>query len=384
MSDQGQALNQERNSTTALLEAVDILTIAQAIYLYPLKNHVLQLLPDGGRAQLSRIKADFHGIFTYSLNQEGIFQHLRNFLKEQGSQILGVGQSVSDRVSTNPAVRQRLQNLIHSLNDIGLGGAKAQRVFAEVMSDILTDHIRSTYSGRWTSPSTISEELRDWVENQFARFAVEILDCLKDDTPGSADQLTKVTLADVERWQEMGINKLGTLRTSELFNIIVDWDNGSKGAIEDLRRYVTNPSSRMHLISSFSNDLSHRLLQPGASTTEILQIYISLIRAFTVLDPKGVLLDRLGRPIRRYLRERDDTVKIVVGGLLADPQDEAGIVDDGIELAAEMNKAVSQVGEEEMNDGELDWDDMFWMPNPVDAGPGEELRTLGFPANNLN
>ena len=331
------------------------------------------LLPSGGKAQLSRIKANFHGIFISSSTHEGVFQHLKNFLKQRGSQILGVGQSGSDRDSTIPAARQKLLKFMHCLNDVGLGGAKAQRVFAEVMSDILTDYVQSAYAGRWTSPSTISEELRDWVENHFARFAVEILDCLKDDTSGSIDELTKVTLADVERWQEIGINKLGALRTSELFNIVVDWDNGSKGAIEDLRRYVTKTSSRTHLTTSFSNDLSRRLLQPGASTTEILQIYISLIRAFTVLDPKGVLLDRLGRPIRRYLRERDDTVKIVVGGLLADPQDEASTVDDGIELTAEMDKAVSQVGEEEMDDGELDWDDMTWMPNPVDAGPGEEL-----------
>lgn len=288
--------------------------------------------------------------------------------------ILGVGEAVTHQISTVQAERQTLKRFIQALNDVGLGGAKAQRVFAEVMSDILTNHVQAAYAGRWASPSSISEELRDWVENHFARFAVEILDCLKEDTPSSGDQLTTVTLADVERWQEMGISILGALRTSELFDIIVDWDNGSLGAIEDLKRYVTKTSSRAHLTTSFSNDLSRRLLQPGASTLEILQIYTSLIRAFTVLDPKGVLLDRLGQPIRRYLRERDDTVKIVVGGLLADPHDELGDFDHGIDLMAEMKKAVGQVGEDEMDDGELDWNDMSWMPNPIDAGPGKKPK----------
>jgi anaphase-promoting complex subunit 2 len=31
------------------------------------------------------------------------------------------------------------------------------------------------------------------------------------------------------------------------------------------------------------------------------------------------MLDRIARPIRRYLRDREDTVKVIVSGLLADP-----------------------------------------------------------------
>ncbi len=304
---------------------------------------------------------------------------VENFLKKQASFILGLEErtEAQDASASVMEARRRTQKVMRSLQDMGLGGHQAQRLFAEVMSEILTAYVNKTYAGQWNSPSTITEQLRDWVENHFARLVVEVLSCLRENpSDANADQYTKVTHADVERWQEMGLNRLGALRTKELFDIIVDWDTGSRGAVEDLRRYVTNTASRTYLTNSFSKVLSHRLLQPGASTTEILQFYISVIRAFAVLDPKGVLLDRVARPIRRYLRERDDTVNIVVGGLLADPDDESSAADVLIELAAELNRTAGLTGEDDMDDGDLDWDDMSWMPDPVDAGPGMSALSL--------
>ena len=129
--------------------------------------------------------------------------------------------------------------------------------------------------------------------------------------------------------------------------------------------------------------LSQRLLHPGASTTEILQIYISLIRCFAQLDPKGVLLDRVARPIRRYLKDRDDTVKVIVAGLLADGEGgdgdgEAATSNSDVlaELAVELGRASELASQEAEDDGDLEWDDMRWVPDPVDAGPGEDAGAV--------
>ena len=307
----------------------------------------------------------------HTLPQDKVVENLSGFFGQQCSLILnGVGKNgLQDVVSSAPVVRQRTLKLMQMLQSVGLGGFQAQRILAEVMADILTSHIKSTYAGVWTSPSSVVEQLRDWVENSFSRLVVEILSSMKGVDHSGTDERVDVSHADVERWQEMGVNKLGALRTDELFNVIVEWESGSQGAIEDLKCYVTTPSSRAYLTTTFSSIVSYRLLQPGASTTEILQVYISIIRAFTLLDPKGVLLDRVARPIRRYLRERDDTVTIVVGGLLADAEDEAGAGDVLLELAAEMNKTTPQNSEDKADDGDIDYDDMKWMPDPVDAGP---------------
>lgn len=335
-----------------------------------MKNYIAQILPDTRRREIHRFETDLHGLFRYTLPQAKIEENIIGFFAQECSLVLDVAgknemEDVSDSVSD---VRQRTLRLMQNLQSVGLGGFQAQRLFAEVMSDTLTSYIKSTFAGKWTSPSTILENLHEWIEDYFARFVVEILACMKGATGTIGAELTEVSHKDVERWQEMGVNKLGALRTDELFNIIVDWDD-SRGAIEDLKRYVAAPSARTYLTNTFSGVLSHRLLQPGASTTEILQVYISIIRAFTVLDPKGVLLDRIARPIRRYLRERDDTVTIVVGGLLADPEDAAAADDALLELAIELSKSNSLQAGDDGDDGDLDFDDMSWMPDPVDAGP---------------
>ncbi|KAE8137566.1 hypothetical protein BDV38DRAFT_292772 [Aspergillus pseudotamarii] len=271
------------------------------------------------------------------------------------------------RVTT---ARERLLSLFNDLELVGLGGVRAQKVFASVMNTMMTEFIRAAYSGQWEGPSKVSQHLRHWIENVYARLAVQVLSIINVPESGTreADRLD-VKLSDVEKWQEVGLSRLGALRTGELFDIIVEWP-ASSGAIEDLRHFTAYPAGRFQVTHSFSAVLDHRLLHPGASTVEILQVYISIIRAFNLLDPKGVLLDRIARPIRRYLRDRPDTVKVIVGGLMADPADAHDQTSSGdtlAELSAELTKAHQNSMRSDR--GELDWDDMNWIPDPVDAAP---------------
>ncbi|KAF3480368.1 anaphase-promoting complex subunit 2 [Arthroderma uncinatum] len=266
--------------------------------------------------------------------------------------------------------RHTLMRLLEGLQDIGLGGSKSQVIFANVMNNMITEFVISSYSGEWEAPSLAVEHLRLWIGNIFGRLAVQVLHCLK---PGehrvqSTEDHLDVTLRDVEKWQEIAITRLASLRISELFDIIVEWDISS-GAIEDLKSYTTNPTTRFYLSSTFNTAIFQRLLHPGASTVEILQLYIAIIRALTQLDPRGVLLDRVARPIRRYLRERDDSVKVIVNGLLADVSDgkdhDSSNPETLTELAIELTSA--RQASLRNDSGELDWDDMNWVPDPIDA-----------------
>ncbi|KAL2855997.1 hypothetical protein BJY01DRAFT_187012 [Aspergillus pseudoustus] len=268
--------------------------------------------------------------------------------------------------------REDLLLLLNNLQLVGICGERAQSVFAGVMDSMLTEFIRAAYSGHWEGPSLVSLHLRQWIEDVFAQLVVQVLAVINVSEYGvkESGQLD-VQLGDVEKWQEIGIARLGALRIGELFDVIVEWP-ASSGAIEDLRHFTTHPAARHHLTHSFAAVLNRRLLHPGASTVEILQVYISIIRSFNLLDPKGVLLDRIARPIRRYLRDRDDTVKAIVGGLLADPTDNDGRTASSssetlVELSAELSKA--HQNSLRADTGELDWDDMNWMPDPVDAAP---------------
>ncbi|KZF24378.1 hypothetical protein L228DRAFT_95372 [Xylona heveae TC161] len=376
---------------------------AQKVYLYPIFHFLAPVSaadPDNLQAKnlqiQSRFRRDLHALVSYSLPQSDIAEALSTHIFAEASVVLGIDwsegafddDSLDDigpenlRTSEDPSqiihYRDSILTVMQMTEEVGLGGHNAQRVFAEVMDLLMTDYVNCAYARKWESPSSVPARLRTWIEHRFAKLILEALECLRKtetsmrgDTGSFYDNADFMT-STIDKWQEMGIERLGRLRVDELFSVIVEWD-ASLGAVEDLKQYVTNPITRLHLTSSFSKAISQRLLQPGASTAEILQIYISLIRAFAILDPKGVLLDRIARPLRRYLRDRDDTVKVIVSGLLADvetaDEEHSPMTPEVlVELAVELSRAIELTGHDE-NDADFDWDDMDWVPDPVDAGP---------------
>ena len=359
-------------------KTLHMLWVVQAIYVTPLQDYVVPKLPLAeGNFQLQNFKDNFQAMVSISLTRSNLDQMLRRAFNDLGTVIFRLeGSDEEDNEEDSMEVdkelvvteaRRQTASIVISLDDVGLGGAQAQRLFAEVMDDLLMIYVTKRYAGQWMSPSLVPAELRAWVQQEFSPFVIGIL-AYSNGGGGEGEEpsITKVTTEDIANWQQRAIYDLGELRLKELFDVVVDWDNGSRGAIEDLKHYVTTTSTRAHLVNQFSQVISTRLLQPGASTTEILQVYICIIRAFAILDPKGVLLDRLAKPIRRYLRDREDTVKIIVEGLLVDTEDDAA-AETLKDLATELNTVTEVANEDE--DAELDWDDMNWVPDPVDAGP---------------
>lgn len=216
-----------------------------------------------------------------------------------------------------------------------------------------------------SSPSQCVTNLCEWIENRYAKLAVQVLNVL--------DAKAGVSWTEMEKFKEMSIDRLANLRINELFDIVVNWPR-SNGALDDLRTAVRTPQKRLHLTDVFARALGGNLLHPGASTILILQTYISMIRSFHALDHSKVLLDRVAYPLQLYLCSREDTVRIVIAGLLSETKDNQGnpigsTGDKLVELAHLLNEDPEQVGNR-ANDEDLGWHDMEWIPDPVDAGPG--------------
>jgi anaphase-promoting complex subunit 2 len=171
--------------------------------------------------------------------------------------------------------------------------------------------------------------------------------------------------------QYVALGRLGRARVENLFDFVINWDK-SLGAFLDIKEYLKVAGAKAHLTSSFSQQVSRRLLHAGATTTYILNVYISIIRAFHELEPKGVLLQMVARPIRRYLKEREDTARIIISSLLTDINDETGSKfssggELSVEIASEMQKPFANFNQDA--DEELNWNDMNWHPLPADASP---------------
>lgn len=261
---------------------ISTLKAAQLVYLTPVTNQVLpiyayqcdpiteperwELIQTEIRQLESKFRRDFHTIVTYSLPQDFVSTMLRSYLNTECATIVGLPRkleeweiqesepdpdesmdldsdaSVMAESEDAKSARLKLIPFMRDLQAVGLGGGSGERVFAEVMNNLMTDYVRTTFSRQWKSPSKAPAKLKYWVENKFARLAVEVLDCLQTEDQRQEESRTSqvrqwkpgVSLDDVVKWQEMGMERLGRLRVEELFDVVVDWDE-SKGAMEDLK-----------------------------------------------------------------------------------------------------------------------------------------------------
>lgn len=177
---------------------------------------------------------------------------------------------------------------------------------------------------------------------------------------GLSDQMLHKALAPTAGKFDYHICKvLCELRTAEIFDIIVDYPE-SKVALMDLKECMERADGRSNLVQTLRKLNKKRLLHPGADTKDILTQYVSTIRCLRILDPPGVLLYKVADPIRRYLRERPDTIRCIVANLVGDNSD-----------LLEENEQVLPI--QALNEPYEDYTDPMWDPEPNDAEP--DFRT---------
>lgn len=181
---------------------------------------------------------------------------------------------------------------------------------------------------------------------------------------------------------------LGSLRISLMFDIVVDYPD-SRPALEDLRHALRHAGLHRALVSRFGRALRERLLHPGAATSDIIQQYVSTIRALQHVDPSGAVLDAISAPIRAYLRYRRDTTRCIVTLLTDDGDDGAASLFANLDAGGEALGAGGGGGADA--DADFDGPDADaralaeaerWEPDPVEArdtqrtGPGADAISL--------
>lgn len=99
-----------------------------------------------------------------------------------------------------------------------------------------------------------------------------------------------------------------------LFDMVTEFPE-SLAALRQLKESIALSSTLRDIGKTFQSTLKRRLLHPGASTSQVLDVYISTIRALRVIDPSDLLLKYVATPVRKYLLGRKDTVRCVVSSL---------------------------------------------------------------------
>ena len=225
---------------------------------------------------------------------------------------------------------------------------------------------RRCFEVDWSGHESVVGKLQGWITVKFAPFIEQALSAL------TGNKSLRLSESDIAQFTTMTVLKLGRQRTFALFDYVKTWPE-SQGAVLDIKDYLSfgGLTDKAHVCSSFSDQIQHRFLHAGASTSELLSIYINVIHTFRLLDARGVLLEKVGTPIRNYLRARDDTVSIIAASFLADV-DEMGMVSqaDSDKVCPDIALEVARSNLEDRQDnGMLNWNDMEWVPDPIDAGP---------------
>ncbi|KAI9697864.1 MAG: hypothetical protein M1820_007651 [Bogoriella megaspora] len=378
---------QERKDAQTLLEITNALCIAHEAYLNPLERHVLSLINDGHSHEGQSVYGD-------TPDAQKLSKKFRNKLVDMFHRVLSninFFDTLSDLLydtacsATNQPGEQRLQSpnthgldkvvasILDGLRTLGLQSDETQIALCRALDRFLTKYLESRQMKvDWMTGVSRIEELKLWIENQLGRFNQWALSLLHSDmstssaTPSAVSEQTLHT----RYWQDIAVARLGRARLQHLFNYIVRWD-ASLGAVYDIKEWISTPEARMELVMAFKSQLYHRLLHPAITTTDILNLYISIISAFHELEPKGVLLHRVARPIRDYLGQREDTVQIIVESCVADIEENERPVSSGIAICPSITKAMNDMSAGQApDDHELNWGDLDWTPEPYDADPG--------------
>ncbi|KLO14760.1 Cullin [Schizopora paradoxa] len=235
-----------------------------------------------------------------------------------------------------------------------------ENLVASVCYEQIEARVQETCVGEWSQP--MLSQLRSWMADDIVQWMI-----MPYARAARNPEETRSMLHGVGSRFDFHVCKtLCDLRTTEIFDIIVDFPD-SMPALIDLKECLQRVDQRSELVSTLRSLYDHlliellanrkRLLHPGADTKDILHQYVSMIRCLRVIDPPGVLLHKVADPVRRYLRERPDTIRSIVSSLVG----EGGDLVDENEPIQPLHVQVE------------DYSDPNWEPEAIDAGP--EFRT---------
>lgn len=219
--------------------------------------------------------------------------------------------------------------------DVGLS-TEIDRAIVLILPTEIKRHIEARY--KKVLDRSVYAELFNWIHTEVAI------------------KLASITFVDDEcctQIQSMSFKELAHLRIGQLFDLVKLYP-GSEGALCDLRDTINTPELRGLAIQQFQHDCTLRLLNAGVDTVDIFVTYLACVKVFSFLDPRGVLLERVSRPIHRYLKERSDTVSILVDGILGEPGSPLAFLSEKLEL---QNALLDLTEGDESN----------WVPDPLDA-----------------
>lgn len=164
-------------------------------------------------------------------------------------------------------------------------------------------------------------------------------------------------------------NLLIKRRIKDLYHLISKYPFTIE-TMKEINRCLDKSTYHDKLVQSSIQQLNQNLLLPSVKTVDIIIYYIKTIHSFLLIDHRGVLLDKVARPIRNYLRTRDDTIEKIVNGLLTTDRKKNKL----IELNSELVRGYSKNSNSKSRNYKKRT--LKWQPDPVDALPDFQIGKI--------
>ncbi|KAF7198086.1 Anaphase-promoting complex subunit 2 [Pseudocercospora fuligena] len=315
-------------------------------------------------AFMGLVREEFHVLVLHSLPRQRLQNTLSSYLFDSMKDSLENSYSSNCTLSDDKCrctVGFDL-NALHSLQSVGLGDSQGERAFAHAVHRLLQGPAieRRCFQVDWSGQRGTIQRLRVWISNQLVPALEQAVSTL------SGNNSSKLP---AQQFISAAVNSFGRMRSHSLFDYVSMYPS-SGGALQDIKDYLSANGSaeKAHLCSSFTEQMQRRLFHAGASTKEILGMYINVINTFRLLDSRGVLLEKVAIPVRSYLRSREDTVSTIAVSFLAN-SDQQEDSNDSEKVCWDISEAVATSAIDAQDDRMVNWNDMEWVPDPIDAGP---------------
>ncbi|KAK7008348.1 Anaphase-promoting complex subunit 2 [Halocaridina rubra] len=254
------------------------------------------------------------------------------------------------------AITNTFNQVNRQLFELDLLERLAGDIISSLLLTVITQHVTTTC--RDSFDQSRIHQLEKWVENVVVGW-LEVVYCGGRGHLSSADESIQRMVSDnlTHTYMTALYHTYTTTRIDQLFNIVIEYPE-SQPALDDIRECLDRTHLRDRLVESLRSAIQTRLLHPGVNTTDVLDAYISAIKALRVLDPKGVLLELVSEPVRQYLRGREDTVRYIVSSLTDESSSE---LSEELLVAAPLVLDDSHSDDDNMDNWET------WTPDPVHA-----------------
>jgi len=201
--------------------------------------------------------------------------------------------------------------------------------------------------------------INHWEKTYIKDTSKEILRWIESNLLTDLDSVLNAEALPVNLIMDLAMRELGKLRITELYTLV---ERENREGLSDLAQALVQCRYlRDDVVRTFKQQCRVKLLNGGSDTVDIVLMYLKTISAFSIIDPQGVLLEKVSSPIRMELKERSDTSAKLAEGIFGEQNSPLAF------LSQELQDQKSSNTNGELKRPDLIQQFRTWQPDPIDT-----------------